>query len=77
MASGFGLRDRLDLHAALGGAHHPDALGAAVEDRREVELLDDVRGGRHEHPADRDALDVHAQDRARDRLGLIGGARRA
>ena len=65
-----GGRDLLDLHAALGRAHEQDPPGRAVEDRAEVELADDVGGRGDEHLADRDALDVHAQDAPGDGLRL-------
>ena len=72
-----GRRHLLDLDAALGRAHQQDPAGGPVEDRRHVELLDDVGGRGDEHLADRDPLDVHAQDRAGDQLGLVGERRRA
>ena len=64
-------RDLLDLHAALRRAHQEHLPGSAVEHRREVELPDDVGRGRDEHLADRDALDLHAQDLAADPLRLV------
>ena len=70
----IGFRDLLDLHAALGRAHHQHALRATIDDGREVDLVDDLGRGRDEHLADRDALDVHAQDGVRHLFGL-GGTR--
>ena len=70
-------RDLLDLDAALGRAHQQDPPGRPVEDRRQVVLVDDVGGRRDEDLADRDALDVHAEDRAGDPLRLVRGRRRA
>ena len=67
----------LDLDAALGRAHQQDPAGGAVEDRRQVELLDDVRGRRHEDLAHGDALDVHPEDGRRDALRLVRAERRA
>ena len=64
--------DLLDLDAALGGAHEQDPPGAPVEHGAEVELADDVGRRGHEDLADRDALDVHAEDRPGDRLRLRG-----
>ena len=48
-----GRRDLLDLDAALGRAHQQDPPGRAVEDRRQVELLDDVRGRARPGPCGR------------------------
>ena len=42
--------DRLDLDAALGRAHQQDPSVGPVEDRGEVELLDDVRRRRRRGP---------------------------
>ena len=56
--------DLLDLDPALGRAHDEDPPARPVEDRGEVELLDDVGGRRDEHLADGDALDRHAEDGA-------------
>ena len=75
MASGFALGDLLDLHAALGGAHQQDPALRAVEDRGEVELLDDVRGRPDQDLAHGHALDVHAEDLRRDGLRFVRGAR--
>ncbi len=72
MAPGIGRRHLLDLDAALGRAHQQDPAGGPIEHRRQVELLDDVGGRRDQDLADRDALDVHAQDGAGDQLGLLG-----
>ena len=55
-------RDLLDLDAALGRAHQQDPPGPPVQHGRQVVLLDDVGGRRHEDLADRDALDRHAED---------------
>ena len=67
--------DLLDLDAALGRAHEQDPPGPAIEHRAEVELADDVGGRRHEDLADRDALDVHAEDAPGDGLRVGGGGR--
>ena len=69
---GVGCRNLLDLHAALRRAHQEDPARSPVQHRGQVELADDVGGRRHEHLAHRDSLDVHAEDLARDRLGLVG-----
>jgi hypothetical protein len=60
---GVGLRGRdlLDLHAACRRGDDDDALGAAVHDEREVELLGDV--GRF--------LDVEARDKLAAGTGLV------
>ena len=65
-------RDLLDLDAALGRAHQQDAPLGAIEDRGHVELAGDVGCSGHQDLADRDALDVHAEDGRRDLLGLVG-----
>ena len=70
-------RDLLDLDAALGRAHQQDPPRGAVEDGRHVVLADDVGGRRDEHLADRDALDVHAEDGRRDRARPRRRSRRA
>ena len=74
-----GLRVRLghglDLDAALGRAHEQDAPLRAVEDRGEIELLDDVRGGPDQDLAHGHALDVHAEDRLGHGRRLVRGAR--
>ena len=49
--------DLFDLDAALGGRHQDDPPAGPIEDRPEVELLDDVGGGRDEDLADGDVLD--------------------
>ena len=65
------LGDLLDLDAALGRAHQQDPAFRPVEDRGEVELLDDVRGRPDEDLAHGHALDVHAEDRLGDLLRLV------
>jgi len=64
-----------ELSQKLGRAPLPaemaEELGRPIEDRREVVLLDDVGCGRDEDLADRDALDLHAEDRVRHVLGLV------
>ena len=55
--------DLLDLDPALGRGHHDDPPAGPIEDRPEVELLDDVRRGRDEDLADRDVLDREGEDR--------------
>ena len=57
----------LDLDPALGRGHEHDPPAGPVEDRPEVELLDDHRGRPDEDLADGDPLDVHAEDRGRRR----------
>ncbi len=64
--------DLLDLDAALGGADEHQAPGGAIEQDREVVLLDDLRGRPDEHAPDRQALDLEGQDLGRDLLGLVG-----
>ncbi len=68
-------RDLLDLDAALRRAHEQDLPGRPIEDRGQVELLDDVRGRPDEDLADRDALDLELEDRPGDAFGLLGRAR--
>ena len=63
--------DLLDLDAALRRAHQQDPPRRPVEDGRHVVLADDVGGRRDEHLADRDALDLHPEDRRRDALRLV------
>src|SRR6185503_20658079 len=64
----------LDLDPTLCGAHEQDPALRPIEDRREVELLDDVRGRADQYLADGHALDVHAEDAPGHRLGFIRGA---
>ena len=61
----------LDLDAALGRAHQQDPPRGPVEHGRHVVLADDVGGRRDEHLADRDALDLHAEDLAGNALGRL------
>ena len=57
--------DHLDLDAALDGGDAEVVAVGPVEQEGEVVLLRDVGGGRDQHPVDREALDVHAEDLAR------------
>ena len=75
IALGVRLGHLLDLDAALGGAHQQDPALRAVEDRGEVELLDDVRGRPDEDLAHGHALDVHPEDRDATASASSGGAR--
>jgi hypothetical protein len=70
-------RDLLDLDAALRRAHDQDPASRPVEDRRQVELGDDLGGLGDEDLSNGDSLDRHAQDVIGDRLGLIGRPREA
>ena len=68
-------RELLDLHAALDRAHGQVTALSAVKQHAKVELLGD-RGARCDHHAvNRVALDVHAKDRGRRRLGIVRGLR--
>ena len=68
-------RDLLDVHAALRREHEQRLLRAAVEREREVVLACDVGCPLDPHLRDDVAADVHAQDLAGARLGLVGVAR--
>lgn len=59
---GFG-RHLLDLHATLARCDVGDGLGTAVDQDRQVQLLDDLTGGG----------DQHQVDRQLDAGGLVGG----
>jgi hypothetical protein len=64
------LGDLLDVHPALGGEHHQRRLRRAVEDDRRVVLQSDVRRRLDPQLVDREAADVHPEDRLRVLLGL-------
>ena len=66
--------DGLDLDATFGRAHEQHLARAAVEDAGEVVLVHDVGRRRDQHPPDRDALDVHAQDLTGDAAASSGVA---
>ena len=72
MASGFGLGDRLDLHAALGAEHQQVLLRGAVERVRGVVLLADVAGVLDPDPLHEVALDVHPDDVPGVQADLVG-----
>ena len=65
--------DLLDVDPALRREHEERLLRAAVEREREVVLALDVRRPLDPHLRDDVAADVHAEDLARARLGLVGG----
>ena len=62
----------LDVDPALGREHEERLLHAAIERQREVVLPLDVRGELDPEPPDDVAADVHAEDRFRMYLGLVG-----
>ncbi len=53
----------LDLHAAFRGGDEADGTGATIDQHRQVQLLDDLTGGGHQHQVDRQL----------DAGGLVGG----
>src|SRR5690606_31576650 len=55
--------DLLDLHAALARGDVADGAGTTVDQDRQVQLLDDLAGGGHQHQVDRQL----------DAGGLVGG----
>src|SRR4051812_2391532 len=65
--------DDLDLDTALHAGDAEVAAVGPVDEEGEVVLVLDVRGGRDEHPVDGQALDVHAEDVAGARHGLLRG----
>ena len=64
--------DLLDVDAALRREHEEGLLLAAVEREREVVLARDVGCLLDPQPAHDVSLDVHAEDRRRVCLGLVG-----
>ena len=72
---GVGLGDLFDLHTALDARDAEVGPVGAVEQEGEVVLLLDRRAGDHEHPVDREALDLEVEDRAGGLLGLLGRLR--
>ena len=71
MASGFSCGGDLDLDAALGGGDAEVVAVGPVDQEGEVVLLGDVGRGRDQHAVDGEALDVHAEDLARLRDGVL------
>ena len=55
--------DLLDLHAAFRRGDVGDGLGATVNQHRQVQFLDDLTGGGHQHQVDRQL----------NACGLVGG----
>ena len=66
--------DLFDLDAALRGPDEHEPLRRAVEQHREVVLLDDLGRRTHQDAPDRQALDLERQDLGGDVLRLVGGA---
>jgi hypothetical protein len=76
------VRDLLDVHAARGGRHDRDPLGAAVDDEAQVQLAVDARARLDVDPIDREPLvpalvrnEPRAEQRLRVLLDLRGGFR--
>src|SRR4051794_22622486 len=65
------VRGDLDLHTALGGGDAEVVAVGAVDEEGEVVLLRDVGRRCDQRPVDRVALDVHAEDLARLRDGVL------
>ena len=66
--------DLLDLDPALRGTDEHEPLRRAVEEHREVVLLDDLGRRADQDAPDRQALDLERQDLGGDVLGLVGRA---
>ncbi len=69
---GVGLGDLFDLHTTLDTGDAEVGTVGAVEQEGEVVLLLDRGAGDHEHPVDRETLDLELQDRAGCLLGFLG-----